>query len=61
MQIPLRSIVGCGAGATSMALVLFAGFTAARPEPAPHMTSACRDASQKIPLPAPPVEAQKPA
>lgn len=61
MRIPLRPIVGFGAGATSMALVLLAGLTAPRAEPAQQANANCPDSAQDLPLVMPDTGAQKPA
>ncbi len=61
LRPPIRSIVGFGAGATSMALVLLAGFTATRAEPVQHATAKCPDSAQELPLPDLTARAQTPA
>jgi hypothetical protein len=61
MPIPLRPIVGFGAGATSMALVLLAGLTAPRAEPVQQASAKCPDSAQELPVPAPTAGAQTPA
>ena len=61
MHIPLRTLVGFGAGATSMALVLLAGFTATRAEPVQQATTGCPAMAQDSPLPLPASGAQSPA
>jgi hypothetical protein len=61
MRIPLRTIIGFGAGATSMALVLLAGLTAPREESVQQATSGGPAMAQESPLPAPTAGAQTPA
>jgi hypothetical protein len=61
MRIPLRPIIGFGAGATAMALVLLAGLTAPRAEPVQQANAKCPDSGHEIPLAAPVDGAQNPA
>lgn len=60
MRIPLRPLIGFGAGATAMALVLLAGLTAPRAEPVQQASAKCPDSEHEIPLP-PVARAQSPA
>jgi hypothetical protein len=61
MRIPLRTIIGFGAGATSMALVLLAGLTATREESVQQAISGCPAMAKESPLPIPATGAQSPA
>ena len=61
MRIPLRTVIGFGASATSMALVLLAGLTATREESVQQATSGCPAMAKESPLPAPATGAESPA
>lgn len=61
MDIPLRTIIGFGAGAMSMALVLLAGITTTREESVQQATSGCAAMTKESPLPIPATGAQSPA
>lgn len=60
MRIPLRPMIGFGAGAASMALVLLAGLTATHAEPEQQAKAKCPDSAQESPVSPPAVGALRP-
>jgi hypothetical protein len=61
LRPPIRLVIGFGAGATSMALVLLAGFTATRADPVLEARAKCPDSARELPLPDAAPGAQTPA